>query len=269
MDFVERLKDIGVAFVFESVGDLSPDGGNLLFGGFVYFRVVGGFLYVEPVSAVGAIVVDVDYHVHACIFSVAGNFRHAVEPGFVDGVGGGFAELAEPGYGDAHGLYARCSDGIEEFLGGSGVAPGCLVGHAVYVCIHLVAQVPAQTERLGHFEGSGCGFLLGGSGFLPYGHGGFVGAAADGKGSFALLGLRVGHGLNCNTEYGLQRRNGFDLSREPVGGYSYGGGAGATDVERLGASAGLTERNAVAENVVRYGDSVVSGCAPGVFGRVA
>ena len=156
VDLVHGLEDEEVSFVGKLSGYLSPHLTETLLDGFV-LGVRSG-VYLEPIAAVGTIVVYVDNGVEPSLLGIAHHFGHALELVGVDGVGCGGAQgfggyLAEPGYGDAYGAEASGFEGIEGGLCARGVAPGGLASHTVVVSIELVAEVPAHAEFLDYVVG--------------------------------------------------------------------------------------------------------------------
>ena len=96
--------------------------------------------------AVIFVVVCINNHLQACIFGIAHNLVHAIQPSIVKNISRSLADMAKPGNGNTHagetlGLYAGKGS-----LCGRGAAPGSLAGNAVIVGIKMVTHIPAKTK---------------------------------------------------------------------------------------------------------------------------
>ena len=108
---------------------------------------------MEP--AVGArVVMEVEDAVHARLHAVVHHRLHAIHPLRVHLIRWRGADVVIPGDGQADGLEARVRHGLNQRLGGLGIAPGRLIGagragapaQPFAVGVQGVAQVPARTH---------------------------------------------------------------------------------------------------------------------------
>src|SRR5690554_4835990 len=152
VDLVHAFENKEVSFVLKFPGNLGPHGRQLFFYRLIYLRVGGGVFNVEPIFAVGPVVVNVDDGIQACMLGIVHQFGYTVEPVAVDGIIGGWPHFAQPGDGYAHGGKAGFGQFIEGGLRCGLVAPNGFVGRSVGMSVELIAQVPSHAQRAGHCQ---------------------------------------------------------------------------------------------------------------------
>ncbi len=119
---VETSKDNMVVIVFESLCNLCPDLGKLLFLE-CYVSIRCESVVLQPT----AIPVLVEYYVEISINTIANNFLNACHPLWIDGAVVGIGNMSHhPCTGDADTLETLRLNEIDELLGGFSFLPCCL-----------------------------------------------------------------------------------------------------------------------------------------------
>ena len=140
--FVDALEEQGARLGLEGLGDLRPGGGEAGHD----IVMVRGYV-VDPIHRV---VVGVEHDVQAVGLRPVHDLLDPGHEGGVDGVRRGGGLVGAPGHRDADTVEAIRGDGVEDRLGGQGVAPGGFGGG-----VQGVAQVPAGLHLRHGVDGLG------------------------------------------------------------------------------------------------------------------
>ena len=166
VNLVHRLQHQKFAFVLEVGSNLRPHRPELCLDNGVGRIASSCRLDVQPMLAVGPVVVDVDQDLQSGLLGIIHHLSHTGQPCLVQDIVGRGTDMSQPGDRDAHGGEARSGQAVEQGLSHGRIAPRRVRCHTVVEGIILVAQVPAQSQPIGHLGGTapdggtGIGFAL-------------------------------------------------------------------------------------------------------------
>ena len=147
MDFIERLEDEVFAFIPELLGNLSPHGADLLKDLLLFRSVLRSILDVKPPCAVSSIVMHIDDHIQTGILCISDNLGHPVKPSILDLIFRSSADVSHPCHRDTHGLESGSLNLLKDKLGCLRVAPHCLSGYTIIICVKMVSHIPSHTQH--------------------------------------------------------------------------------------------------------------------------
>ena len=160
LNLVKGFKNEEIPVVGKTLSYLKPHHRELLFDTPVCFFALHSTGQVYPVVTfarrVGrakSIMVNVNNRFESCLMSHIHQFRHPVQPCFLNRISRSGSDMPHPCHRNTNRFEARVSHTVEGLLGGCFVAPSLFVRTTAIVSVHLVTKVPPNAHRHSKLNG--------------------------------------------------------------------------------------------------------------------
>ena len=160
MYFVHRLKCQEVPFIFKAFCNLRPYSFQLGLDGSILAFTLGSLFYIQPITAVRPIVMNIDNGIQACVLRIAHYLGNTIQPCFLDLIAGSGSYMSHPSDRNTYGSDSCGSQFVKQGLRCLPVTPDCFISYAIAVRIQLISQIPAQSQAFGYSPGGlSCNFV--------------------------------------------------------------------------------------------------------------